>query len=149
MAGGMAGSAILKVAADVRAVTAQGRRVCDLTMGDFDPRQFPIPVALRDGIQAALRDGQTNYPPGAGMLALREAIQAFNREWLGLDYPLESVLVTSGARPGIYGAFRTLVDPGDRIIGNDRSCYRFHRYKQPEQDRQHSDHAGRGHSRAG
>ncbi len=116
MAGGMAGSAILKVAADVRAVTAQGRRVCDLSMGDFDPRQFPIPAALQDGIQAALRDGQTNYPPGAGMLALREAVQAFNREWLGLDYPLESVLVTSGARPGIYGAFRVLVDPGDRVI---------------------------------
>lgn len=48
MAGGMAGSAILKVAADVRAVTAQGRRVCDLSMGDFDPRQFPIPAALQD-----------------------------------------------------------------------------------------------------
>jgi len=116
MADGMAGSAILKVAADVRAVTTQGRRVCDLTIGDFDPRQFPIPGALRDGIVTALRDGQTNYPAAAGVLALREAIQAFSREWLALDYPLESVLVTSGARPGIYGAFRTLVDPGDRVI---------------------------------
>jgi aspartate aminotransferase len=113
---GMAGSAILKVVADVAAKKAAGRPICDLTMGDFDPRQFPIPTMLRDGIEAALRDGQTSYPPGAGMPALRESIRAFSRQRMGLDYSAESVLVTSGARPGIYAAYRTLVDPGDRVV---------------------------------
>jgi aspartate aminotransferase len=116
MAAGMAGSAILRVAADVAARAAAGHRICDLTMGDFDPRQFPIPVMLREGIEAALRDGQTNYPPGVGMPVLREAIRAFSRDRLGVDYPLESVLVMSGARPALYGAYRTLVDPGERVV---------------------------------
>jgi aspartate aminotransferase len=116
LATGMAGSAILKVVADVAARKAQGRQVCDLTMGDFDPRQFPIPASLAAGIEAALRDGQTSYPPGAGMPALRESIRAFSRRGLGVDYPVESVLVTSGARPGIYAAYQTLVDPGDRVV---------------------------------
>jgi aspartate aminotransferase len=116
MAAGMTGSLILQVAADVAARAASGHRVCDLTMGDFDSRYFPIPPLLRDGIERALRDGQTNYPPGSGMPALRESIRTFSREQLGVDYPLESVLVMSGARPAIYGAYRTLVDPGDRVV---------------------------------
>jgi len=116
MAAGMAGSAILKVAADVRARVAGGHRICDLTMGDFDPRYFPIPALLREGIEAALEDGQTNYPAGVGMPVLREAIRAFSRDGLGVDYPIESVLVMSGARPALYGAYRTLVDPGERVV---------------------------------
>lgn len=116
MAAGMAGSAILKVVSDVATRKAQGHAVSDLTMGDFDPRQFPIPAELAGGIEVALRNGQTSYPPGAGMPALREAIRAYSREGMGLDYPSESVLVTSGARPGIYATYRTLVDAGDRVV---------------------------------
>jgi aspartate aminotransferase len=112
----MAGSLILKVAADVRARAASGRRICDLTIGDFDSRQFPIPVTLRDGIITALRAGETNYPAGPGMPTLREAIRDYARTWLGVDYPVESVVVTSGARPVLYSAYRTLVDPGDRVV---------------------------------
>ncbi len=116
MAGGMMGSAILKVANDVRALLAQGRSVCNLTVGDFDSRQFPIPTLLREHIEAALRAGETNYPPGVGVPALREAIRSYSRDLLGLDYPLDGVLVASGARPVIYAAYRTLVDPGDRVV---------------------------------
>jgi aspartate aminotransferase len=116
MAEGMLGSAILKVANDVRTLVAQGRQVCNLTVGDFDPKQFPIPGALRDGIQEALRVGETNYPPGVGVPALREAIRSYSREWLGLDYPLDRILVMSGARPGVYAAYRVLADPGDRVV---------------------------------
>ena len=113
---GMAGSLILEVATDVRSRTARGRTICDMTIGDFDARQFPIPPMLRDRIIAALSAGETNYPAAPGMPALREAIRAFSRDRLGIDYPLESVLVTSGARPVLYSAYRTLVDAGDRVV---------------------------------
>jgi aspartate aminotransferase len=116
MAGGMAGSMILKVATDVKGWAALGHRVCDLSMGDFDPRQFPIPDELRAGIEDALRHGQTSYPAGVGMPALREAIRAYSRERMGLDYPVEGVLVMAGARPALYAAYRTLVDPGERVV---------------------------------
>jgi aspartate aminotransferase len=116
LASGMAGSAILKVVADIMARKASGQTICDLAFGDFDPRQFPIPAALAAGIEAAVRNGQTSYPPGAGMPALRESIRAYSRAGLGVDYAIESVLVTSGARPGIYATYRTLVDPGDRVV---------------------------------
>src|SRR5687768_1781468 len=77
MAEGLSGSQILKIAAEIRALRAGGTRVCDLTVGDFDPRQFRIPRFLEDRIGDALRRGETNYPPSAGMTSLREAVAAF------------------------------------------------------------------------
>ncbi len=116
MAGGLVGSEILRIAGEVRALKAQGRALLDLTVGDFDPRQFPIPAVLATATHAALQRGETNYPPSNGVQALREAVQRFYSRELGLDYPLDSVLVASGARPVIYGIYRALVDPGDPVV---------------------------------
>src|SRR5438128_633817 len=110
------GSEILRISGEIRALVASGQPVCDLTVGDFSPRHFPIPAALRDGIQAALARGETNYPPAAGLGELREAVRLFYARELGLEYPVSSILITGGSRPGIYGAYRTLVDPGDRVV---------------------------------
>ncbi len=116
MAAGLVGSEILRIAGEVRALKAQGRALLDLTVGDFDPRQFPIPAVLASATHAALQRGETNYPPSNGVQALREAVQRFYSRELGLDYPLDSVLVASGARPVIYGIYRALVDPGDAVV---------------------------------
>ena len=116
MANGLIGSEILRIAADVRAMLAQGADVCNLTVGDFSPREFPAPQALVDGVVDQLRAGETNYPPSDGVPQLRQAISAFYREWLGLEYGVDSVLVTSGSRPGLYATYMTLVDPGDTVV---------------------------------
>ena len=61
MAAGLVGSEILKIAADIREMVREGVEVCNLTVGDFDPRQFPIPASLSRGIQDALAAGHTNW----------------------------------------------------------------------------------------
>jgi len=116
MAEGLVGSEILRIAAEVRALMAQGQRICNLTVGDFDPRYFPIPETLLRGTQAALENGETNYPPASGMPELRQAVLRFYERELGLRYPVESVLAAGGARPVIYCIFRTVCDPGDRVV---------------------------------
>lgn len=108
-------SGILKVAGEIRAMLAAGRDVCDLTVGDFDPRYFPIPEKLRDATKAALDAGATNYPPAAGLPSLRESVRSFYARHLGLDYPLDSVLIAAGARPLIYALLRVVVEPGDTV----------------------------------
>src|SRR3712207_1232405 len=65
---------ILKIAADVRAILAQGRDVCNLTIGDFSAKEFPVPVILIDAIHESLAQGNTNYPPPDGVVHLRQAI---------------------------------------------------------------------------
>lgn len=116
MAEGLVGSEILKIAAEIRALAKSGRTVCNLTVGDFDPKQFQIPEALERAIIAAYQAHETNYPPSNGMPELREALPRFYERELGLSYPQESFLVASGARPVIYGIYRAVVDPGDTVI---------------------------------
>lgn len=116
MARGLEGSQILAIAAHVKRCIAAGQRVANLTIGDFDPQNFPIPDVLHDGIIAALAARQTSYPPAVGMPELRSAIRSFYAARLGLNYPEGSVQVGSGARPPIYAAFRTVLDPGDLVV---------------------------------
>jgi aspartate aminotransferase len=116
LARGVIGSEILKLAGEIRALKAKGEAVCNLTVGDFDPAYFPVPVELIEGTRAALAAGNTNYPPSDGVLALREAVVRFYERELGLKYPVESVLIAGGARPLLYGAYRTLLDPGDAAV---------------------------------
>ena len=116
LARGVVGSEILKIAAQIRALKAQGAEICNLTVGDFDPAHFPIPEGLLSGVTAALAAGHTNYPPSDGVLALREAVARFYARGLDLAYPVESVLITGGARPLLYGTYRTILDPGDAVI---------------------------------
>jgi aspartate aminotransferase len=116
MAARLVGSEILKIAADIRALAREGRDLCNLTVGDFDPKQFPIPRKLETAIVAALERGETNYPPSNGVPELREAVVRFFERDLGLRYPVESVLIAGGARPLLYGLFRTLLDPGDSVV---------------------------------
>lgn len=116
MAAGLTGSEILKIAGEIRAMVRGGAKICNLTVGDFDPAQFPIPTQLRDGIATALANGETNYPPADGVPELRLAVQAYYRRELGLAYPIECIQIMGGARPVIYGIYRCLVDPGDRVV---------------------------------
>jgi aspartate aminotransferase len=116
MAAGLVGSEILKIAAEIRGLVAAGKTICDLTVGDFSPKQFPIPASFLSGIREALERGETNYPPSNGLLELRQAVQRFYVRELGLDYPVESVLIAGGSRPVIYAVYRALCDPGDRVV---------------------------------
>lgn len=116
LARGVVGSEILKIAAEVRAMKAKGAAVLNLTVGDFDPASFPIPEELLGWTRDALQEGQTNYPPSDGVLPLREAIVRYYEQELGILYPVDSILVTGGARPMLYGAYTTLVDRGDVVV---------------------------------
>jgi aspartate aminotransferase len=126
---GLIGSEVLRIAAEIRTLIAQGQAVCNLTVGDFDPREFRPPEQLLAGVQKALAGGHTNYPPSNGVLELRQAVTRFYAREFGLEYPVESVLVAGGARPLIYATYRALVDPGERVAypvpswNNNHYCY--------------------------
>ena len=107
---------ILKIASEIRELVRGGAEIMNLTIGDFSSAEFPVPARLIDGIKGALDDGQTNYPPAPGVLECREAVRTLFRTRLGIDYPLESVLIASGARPMLAGAYLATVNPGDRVV---------------------------------
>ena len=116
LAQGLVGSEILRVAAEIRTLTEQGREICNLTVGDFSPREFRIPKKLEELIAAALAAGETNYPPSDGVKELRQAVVRFFQHSHGLTIPLESVLIAGGARPIVFAIYAAIVDPGDKVL---------------------------------
>ncbi len=116
MSGGLKGSSILKIAYEIRDMQDAGHPVCNLTVGDFAPSQFSVPKELSEGINDALAQGMTNYPPAFGTPELRAAVVDLYERELGLRYSVDSVIVGSGARPPIYATFALVVKPGDRVL---------------------------------
>ncbi|MCO4769439.1 MAG: aminotransferase class I/II-fold pyridoxal phosphate-dependent enzyme [Deltaproteobacteria bacterium] len=116
MSSGLKGSSILKIAYEIRAMQDAGNSVCNLTVGDFSPAQFSVPVELREGVDAAFAEGQTNYPPSFGTPELRAAVVSMYERDLGLTYGVDSVIVGSGARPPIYATFSLVVQAGDKVM---------------------------------
>ena len=113
----LSGSEIIRIGNAVSEQIRQGETICNLTIGDFDPKLFPIPEGLRDGIMAAYQADQTNYPPAAGTADMRQAAAYFLKSRLGLSYsPADELLIAGGSRPLIYAAYLALVDPGDRVV---------------------------------
>jgi aspartate aminotransferase len=116
LARGLIGSEILKIGAEVRALSEKGRDICNLTVGDFSPQEFRIPHKLETLIAEALAAGETNYPPSDGVKELRQAVVRFFQEHLALTCPLESVLIAGGSRPLIFAVYSAIVDAGDKVI---------------------------------
>lgn len=116
MAENLIGSEIIKLANEVNELIRKGEKISNFTIGDFDPAVFPIPERLAQLILEAYKQGHTNYPVANGMPDLRKAVSRFINRMQKLDYSADEVLITAGARPAIYGIYKTLIDPGDTVI---------------------------------
>ncbi len=110
------GSEIVKLGGEIREKIRKGEKIYNFTIGDFDPEIFPIPHELENEIINAYRQHFTNYPAAEGNLDLRDAISQFVKDWEGLDYSVNEILVASGGRPLIYSIFRAICDKGDKVI---------------------------------
>lgn len=111
------GSEIIKLAADIKEKQAKGEKIYNFTIGDFDPKVFPIPEAFEQEIINAYKEHLTNYPPADGILELRQAVGKFIAEREGLTYdPAKEIVISCGGRPIIYATFRTIVDRGEKVV---------------------------------
>jgi aspartate aminotransferase len=116
MAENLIGSEIIKLAAEVNAKIKNGEKIFNLTIGDFNPKIFPIPAELKEEIIKAYQNDETNYPPANGIAELRQAVSGYLTKFAGLDYSADQILIAGGARPLIYATYRALIDPGDTVL---------------------------------
>ncbi|TAL59710.1 MAG: pyridoxal phosphate-dependent aminotransferase [Bacteroidetes bacterium] len=116
LAENITGSEIIKLAWEVNAKIKKGEQIYNLTIGDFNPKIFPIPAELKQEIITAYQNDETNYPPAEGVPELRSAVCYFLRRLHGFDFQSENIIIACGARPVIYAIYKTIVDPGDTVI---------------------------------
>jgi N-succinyldiaminopimelate aminotransferase len=75
------------------------------------------PAELKEIAAEAIRHGDNQYPPSAGIPELRRAVAAHQRAHYDLDVdPGSEVLVTVGATEAIAATFLALCEPGDEVV---------------------------------
>ncbi len=110
------GSEIVKLGNAINERKRNGETIYNYTIGDFDSSIFPIPDLLKQYIIEAYQNNKTNYPPGDGILELRQAVGDLFRRVEGIDYSNDEIQISSGGRPVIYTLFKTVVNKGDKVI---------------------------------
>ena len=87
-----------------------------LNLGQGYPDDAP-PAVVAEAAVEAIRGGANQYPPGAGVAALREAVAAHQAAGYGVDWdPATEVLVTTGATEALAATILALVEPGDEVL---------------------------------
>jgi len=109
-------SPILIIAAEINKKIQQGEKVFNLTVGDFNSQIYPIPDRLTELTIDAYKQHETNYPGAFGIDQLRQAIIDLLKDYCDIDVAMSEVQVASGSRPLIYSFYKTIVDPGDKVI---------------------------------
>lgn len=106
-------SSIMEISAKAAQLKAQGHEVISLAAGEPD---FNTPEAIQAAATVAMKEGITKYSPAPGFQVLREAVAKMVTHENGFPVEPEEVLITSGAKHGLYLALQCLVDPGEAVL---------------------------------
>ncbi len=78
---------------------------------------FPCDPALVEAVHQAMQQGLNQYPPMAGVPALREAVATKIAAQHGRQYSAaDEITITAGATQAILTAILAIVRPGDEVI---------------------------------
>ena len=91
----------------------QGKSIVSLVVGEPD---FDTPAHIRRAAALAMDKGATRYTLMAGTVELRQAIAAKLARDSGLNYALNEIMATAGAKSAIYSAFAITLEAGDEVI---------------------------------
>lgn len=103
----------IKMAKLTRELKAQGQNIIDLSLGEPD---FRTPQHICDAANQAMVDGYTKYTPILGYPELREAICQKLKRDNNLNYTIDEIIVSTGAKQCLANAIECLVNPGDEVI---------------------------------
>ncbi len=111
-------SATEEVDNEVKTLRRQGVEIISLGVGEPD---FDTPKNIRDAATEALHTGKTHYEPTKGDFDLREAIAKKLKNDNNIDADTEDLVVTVGAKFGIYLAAQAILEEGDNMVLLDPS----------------------------
>ncbi|MDP1975902.1 MAG: pyridoxal phosphate-dependent aminotransferase, partial [Alphaproteobacteria bacterium] len=77
---------------------------------------FDTPLHIKQAAIHAITHGETKYTPVDGILPLKKAIQQKFLEDNQLQYDLDQILVSNGAKHSLFNALYASVNPGDEVI---------------------------------
>lgn len=92
---------------------AQGIDVINMSVGEPD---FNTPDHIKEAAKKAVDENYSRYSPVPGYADLRKAIADKLKRENGLDYTINEILVSNGAKQSVCNTVMALVNPGDEVI---------------------------------
>src|SRR5215813_11973275 len=77
---------------------------------------MPTPEPIKDAMKRALDENKTRYAPSSGIAELRDAIADKLRTRNNIPAQAKDVIVVNGGMQGLFGAFQSIVNPGDEVL---------------------------------
>jgi aspartate aminotransferase len=74
------------------------------------------PDFVKDAMTRALEENKTRYAPSSGIPDLRSAIAGKLRAKNNIPAEAGDVIVVNGGMQGLFGAFQSVVNPGDEVL---------------------------------
>lgn len=109
----MVESATLQMTAKARKLKQEGKDVINLSIGEPD---FDTPQFIKDAAKVALDQGYTKYTPVSGLIELKRSIQEKFKRDNNIEYALDEIVVSNGAKQSIANVAMSVLNEGDEVI---------------------------------
>lgn len=102
-----------KISAKAITMRKAGIDVINLSVGEPD---FPTPENIKEAAKKAIDNNLTKYTVNKGVVELRQAIAHKLKEENNLEYDVNNIIVSNGAKQSILMVMMSLVNKGDEVI---------------------------------
>ncbi len=109
----LAPSATLAMSQKSSEMKAQGIDVINMSVGEPD---FNTPDDIKEAAKKAIDENWSRYSPVPGYADLRKAIVNKLKNENGLDYTINEILVSNGAKQSVCNTVMALVNDGEEVI---------------------------------
>jgi aspartate aminotransferase len=106
-------SDIVNVRNRVMQLRSQGASVYQFEGGE---PYLPTPDYIKEAATVALKENKTRYAPSSGIPELRNAIAQKLQTRDRIPAETENIIVVNGGMQGLFGAFQSVVNPGDQVL---------------------------------
>ena len=106
-------SLTIAISQKARELKAKGRDVLAFSAGEPD---FDTPDIIKKAAIKAINDGFTKYTAVAGIPEVLEAIKFKLKKDNNLDYEMDEIIVSNGAKQSLYNIMACLIDESDEVI---------------------------------
>ncbi len=96
-----------------RDLKALGHDVINLSLGEPD---FNTPEVIKNAAIQAVKDNVSHYTPVPGLVEVRKAIAAKLKRDNDLEYSMDQIVVSTGAKQSLMNTVLCLVNPGDKVV---------------------------------
>ncbi len=103
----------LSITATAQALRAQGEDVIGFGAGEPD---FNTPENIKQAGIRSIQSNQTHYTPVPGTDELKDAIRSKLKKENGLDYDLNQIVVSCGAKHSFFNVAMVLWEEGDEVL---------------------------------